>query len=65
MANGLELPEASNPDVAVEDSAAADVKALGREPSDNQLIILNPCPTTRVRIIIIAVPTFPAPNMMQ
>ena len=68
MANGLEPPEASNPDaveVTVTD-VAADAEPPRREAPNNQL------PTTLIFILtfcvrqrIIAIQTLSAPNMVQ
>ena len=58
MANVLELPEASNADMAVviaAEAAAEDVEAPRGETPNNQLILLNLFLTTCVRIRIIAI----------
>ena len=73
MANGLELPEASNAVVAVGavvvDIVEEDAEAPRRKTPNNHGVIIvaneNAFPTSCVRQRIIAIQTLPAPHMVQ
>ena len=65
MANGLELPEASNADIVAVIAAVVDVEAPRGETPNNQLKITNAFLTTCVRKRINAIQTLPAPDMVQ
>ena len=67
MANGLELPEASNADIVavIAVAAAAEVEAPRGETPNNPVAIFIFIPTSCVRIRIIAIQALSAPRMVQ